>query len=302
MIPKTREIHLGIQLVIAAIFLGAGIGLKAQQDIRPELERVYRGWISANVNKDYQAWRRHTATHRAVITHNMVVSRKDKWPDVIFTLPFRAPDIATLRHLATLQNGPTAHMIYFGKVDFGIQLEEGQEVPENLLMLRFVKEGLRWKFDNTRFFNLGGDEGLLRMARHGDSDLLADDRFHPNGEVPEPPPLLKEPDYAGDIWVAAIGYEVDIKIGELHRTVIGNNAVTQLVLGGLSRAGHDISIDVREIEIPDDVERRLEVEIYALRQPKPAAKVWEWKPGEDVDVTEGHKSKVWANAVTIPGG
>lgn len=301
MIRKSWEIHLVILTFVAAFLAGVAADANAQ-DVRPELERVYRSWISANVNKNFSAWKRHTAAHRYASTRNMVVSRKDKWPDVIFTLPFSAPDIVTLRHLATLQDGPTAHLIYFGKIDFGIDLEEGQEVPENILMLRFVKEGLYWKFDNTRFFNLGKDEGLLRMARIGDSDLLADDRFRPNGIVPEAPALIGPPDYAGDIWVASIGYEVEIKIGEHHRTIIGNNVITEMVMGGLSRAGHEIEVEIREIEIPEDVERRLEIEIYALRQPKPAARVWAWKPDEEFDLTKGYKSKVWANAVTIPGG
>ena len=125
--------------------------------------------------------------------------------------------------------------------------------------------------------------------------------FAPTGLFRETPPLIKPPDYVGDLWIASIGYETKVTIGALHETVVGNNAVTDLIIGGLSRNGREITVEVTELEIPEDVERRLEIEIYALRPEKKAHRVWQWKPEKDA-VLKGHKSKVWANAVTIPGG
>ena len=285
--------------LVGAFLVSAAAGLKAQ-DTRSSCERAYRGWVNANERKDYQSWKRNIAKHRYALTHNMVRSRKDDWPAVIFKIPFRSPDIATLRHMATFEDGPTAHIIYYGKVDFGI-LEPGEEVPHNILMLRFVKETTGWKFDNTRFFNLQGDPAAQEMAKTGDLTILTDDRFQPTGVVPESPPLIKPPDYVGEMWIASIGYETKITIDELHTSVVGNNVVTDLVIGGLSRNGREIKVEVSELEVPEDVERRFEIEIYALRPGKKAHRVWQWKPKPE-EVLKGHESKVWANAVTIPGG
>lgn len=300
-IQQSKEIH-WIVFALASVFvLGPAAADLSAQDLRGDLERVYRSWISANVAKNYKEWERHTAAHRVALTHNMVVSRKEKWPDVIFSLPFRAPDIATLRHLETLRDGPTAHMVYYGKIDFGI-LEEGQEVPNNMLALRFVEEESGWKFDNTRFFNLSTDPAAQELAKKGDRSFLSDDRFRPTGVRPEIPPRIKVPDYPGDIWIASVGYETTVSLGDMHRTMIGNNVITDMIMGGLVRAGLEVTIEVKELEVPEDVERKLEIEIYALRPEKPAARIWEWRPKTKEEALAGHESKVWANAVTIPGG
>ena len=296
MIRQSKEIPVFLAILT---LLTAGVGGLQAQDLHGELVRVYRGWVSANVNKDYRAWKRYTASHRVAITHNMVVSRKDDWPGVIFSLPFRAPEISTLRLLATLQDGPTAHMIYYGKIDFGIL--EGEEIPNNMLVLRFVQEEEGWKFDNTRFFNLSGDAAAQHMAEKGDLSLLSDDRFRPNGAVPPTPEMLKEPDYVGEVWIASIGYETTVRIGDAHESNVRDNVITDLIIGGLSRDGKAVEIQASKTEVPEDVKPRLEVEIYALRPGKKAHRVWFWKPTPEA-APEGTSSKVWANAVTIPGG
>lgn len=296
---KTQGIRLN-SWIVGIVLVSAAAGQGLAQDVRSECERAYRGWVNANERKDFRSWKRNVAEHRFALTHNMVKSRKDEWPKVLFEIPFRAPDIATLRHMSTFQEGPTAHLIYYGKVDFGI-LDPGQEAPENILMLRFIKEDSGWKFDNTRFFNLSGDPAAQEMAKKGDLTILTDDRFQPTGVKPETPRLIESPDYVGEMWIASIGYETKITIADLHTSVVGNNVVTDLVIGGLSRNGQQIQVEVSEIEIPEDVERRFEIEIYALRPGKKAHRVWQWKPKPE-EVLKGHESKVWANAVTIPGG
>ena len=153
---------------MAAFFAPAAAELNAQ-DIRGDLERVYRGWVNANERKQFQSWKRYTAAHRYAITHNMVVSRKDDWPDVIFKIPFRAPDISTLRHMATLQDGPTAHLILYGKVDFGIL--EGREAPENILVLPLC-EG-RFRLEIRQHAVLQFERRPWRPA-HGEDRRLVD--------------------------------------------------------------------------------------------------------------------------------
>ena len=247
------------------------------------------------INKNYNFYKAYTAAHRQAITHNIVVSRKDKWPDSMFALPLKHPVISTLTFAGKQVNGPTAHLIYFGKVDFGLL---PQELPENLLILKFVKEETGWKFDRTQFFNLRENEQILNQARIRDFSFIALDDFQPSGAVPEAPPKIRSPDYVGEVFIAAVGYEVTVQVGELHETVVANNVVADLVIGGLSQAGHPVKVKIKELEIPEDVPRRLQIDFYALRPKKKATRVWHYMPKLD-EVPETYDSEVFANAVTL---
>jgi len=283
--------------LVLALILPASAS--AQGVDRLALERVYRSWVGAMNTGNFTEWKRVTATHRQVRTQNLVVSRKGKWPQSIFRLPFRLPEIATLAHLATLRNGDTAHLIYFGQIDFGLA---GGTVPDNVILLKFVREDGAWKYDNTRYFNLAEEPEVRRMAELGDTEFLDDPQFQPTGEVPEIPRRIAPPDYVGDLWIASLGYETTIRIGDLHETVVANQEVTAAVIGGLSRSGLPITVSAREIDFPAGAKRHLAVEVYALRPGKKAVRVWQYKPDLETDDLSMHRSKVWANAVTIPGG
>jgi hypothetical protein len=265
------------------------------EDLRSQLERSYRGWADAMTQRNLSLWEQHTATYRQVMTRNFVVSRKAKWPDAIFDLPFRLPEIATLTHLATFEKGDTANVIYFGKVDFGV-LE--RDVPNNLLMLKFVREREGWKFDNTKFFNLEADPGVRQLIANDELDFLKDPEFQPTGQVPPVPRAITSFDHPGEIWIASMGYETTVTIGDLHASKVSGNVITDVVIGGLSRSGLPVTVEVKEAPLPPGEQRRLAVEIYALRSGKPAVKVWEYRPDPE-KALEPYTAKVYANAVTM---
>ncbi|MEM1294591.1 MAG: hypothetical protein AAGH89_04455 [Verrucomicrobiota bacterium] len=266
------------------------------QELREQLEKIYRGSISAMAAKNYPAWKRYTAKSRRVHTHNLVISQKDRWPDAMFNLPISQPEIGTLVHLETLVKGDTANLIYYGKVDFGVAPEH--EIPNNILMLRFVREEEGWRFDNTRFFNLAENREIARKAELHDLSFLEDEAFQPTGVAPPVPRATRSPDYIGEIWIAAIGYEINVKLGDLHEATVRNNLTTDVVVGGLWSEGRDISLQVTELEIPEDVERRLEIAVYAFPSEQKGKRVWYWKPEPD-KIPATYRSKVWANAVTL---
>ena len=260
-----------------------------------ELERVYRGWVSAMINKNYHLWKAHTAAHRQVITHNIVVSRKELWPNAMFDLPLKHPEVSTLTYVGALENGSTAHLIYFGKVDFGLL---PSEIPDNLLILKFANEETGWKYDSTSFYNLRENPEILNQARIRDFTFIHQEEFQPSPEIPATPRKMQSPDYVGELWLAAVGYEVTVQVADLHETTVANNVVTDLVIGGLSEAGHKVDVTIKKLEIPEEVPRRLEIGIYALRRGVPATRVWYYKPELD-EIPESYSSKVFANAVTL---
>lgn len=297
-----RVLQNGRALLACALMLSGFLpvspaGAQTEMD-RMELERVYRNWVGAMNTGNFRAWQEVTASHRQVISHNLVVSRRGPWPQSLFQLPFRLPDVASLLQLAMLQKGDTANLLYYGRVDFGL---EGETPPDNIIMLSFVRENGAWKFDNTHFFNLADEPEVRRMAQMGDTSFLNDPQFQPSGVIPEIPRKISPPDFVGDLWVVSHGYETTIRIGDVHESTVRDEEVTTAVVGGLSRDGLPVTITAKEIEFPGGVDRVLAVEIYALRPGKKAAKVWEYRPKPGDDIAR-YQSKVWANAVTIPEG
>jgi hypothetical protein len=282
-----------LPLMVWAVLLLPGTG--RSDDLRFELERSYRGWAEAMNRRSLSLWEEHTATYRQVTTRNFVVSRKAKWPDAIFDLPFRLPEIATLTHLATFEKGDTANVVYYGKVDFGV-LE--RDVPENLLVLKFVRENGHWKFDNTKFLNLESDPAVRQLIANDELDFLQDSEFQPVGQVPPVPRAIASFDHPGEIWILSMGYETTVTIGDLHTSRVVDNVITDVVIGGLSRSGLPVTVRAKEAPLPPGEQRKLAVEVYALRQGKPAIKVWEYRPGED-KALEPYSAKVYANAVTM---
>ncbi len=294
---KTTSPRLSGGILAAAILLALPTSGEAQQ-LRQTLERVYRGAVSAMVSKNYDSWKLYTAKSRRVQTYNLVISQKQRWPEAMFDIPVAMPEIGTLGHLETFEKGDTATLIYYGKVDFGL-VEEGK-IPNNILVLKFIREEGKWKFDNTRFVNLAENPAIAHKAEINDHSFLSDERFQPSGEAPEVPKPIASPDYPGEIWIAAIGYEVKVKLGELHQATVRNDLTSDVVMGGLWKDGREISVEVTELELDDEqeAERRVEVAVYAFPNRQKGKRVWHWKP-EPGKVPATYRSKVWANAVTM---
>ncbi|MEM0970423.1 MAG: hypothetical protein AAGJ31_13790, partial [Verrucomicrobiota bacterium] len=112
MIPRSSALPLfGPPLLLLLSGL-LGVSLLSAQDTatRQDLERVYRDWVGAMNTGSLVRWQQVTATHRQVRTYNIVASRRGRWPQSIFQLPFRLPETALLTHLGTLQKEDTAHL------------------------------------------------------------------------------------------------------------------------------------------------------------------------------------------------
>ncbi|MCB1226453.1 MAG: hypothetical protein KDK99_11625 [Verrucomicrobiales bacterium] len=248
--------------------LGASRG-EDSSALRAELERVYHKWRGAIINKDVNAWQGSTSRYRQVQTRNLMVSQRQPYPAAVFQIPMQPPDIVTLRLLEAEAVGPTAHLIYFGKVDVGI---EADEVPENLLMLRFIKDPEGWRFDSSRMVNLeNAPEIRQKLKERGDADFLNDPEFNPPGTAPAVPPVCPVPDHMAAFRVEAMGYEVVLKINGFDYPPLGGVAVTQLIIGGLRQGENDVTVNIRATEVPEGEERHLLVALMVVN-PDPSVK------------------------------
>jgi hypothetical protein len=105
------------------------------ESLQADLERIYGRWRSSMITRNFDRWRETTASYRQVITRNAIVSRKELFPSSLFKVPLNPPDLSNLRPIKFEEKNQTAVAVYYGKVDFGLEVEE---IPDNLLVLRFL--------------------------------------------------------------------------------------------------------------------------------------------------------------------
>jgi hypothetical protein len=261
-------------------FLALTLVARAEDgDLRRELERTYSSWKKALATHDLAEWKRVTATSRQALTRNLIVSQKQPFPDSLFTLPLRPPETNTLRLVKTETKGPTANLVFFGKVDLGIS--EASEVTENLLVLKFIKEGDRWKFDTTRVINLSGAPDIrAELKNNGTSAFLNESELTPTGIVPSTPPPCSMRDHIGVLEITSIGYATEAKVNGFEAATVTDNIEQHLIIGGLKTGDNALVLKIKPTPIPEGEKREIQVEAVVLtgEESRPSVHVFTWKP------------------------
>lgn len=268
-------------------------------ELRAALEKTYHGWRSALINKDVYAWQRATSLYRQTVTRNLIISGKQPYPDSVFAIPIQPPEITKLRLLECEARGPTAHLVYFGRVDLGLDAEE---VPENILQLKFVNENGAWKFDTTRFMNLEDAPEVRAALKNGKADFLNEPSFTPSGIAPPVPPQCRQPEYVAALQIQSYGYEVAASMNGFHYPVVADNAEQQLIIGGLAWGKNDLTLKVKPLPVPPDAERFLEVNALIItgKQDKPQVRIFSWEtkvPSPPAEIV----LPVWVSNGTLKG-
>ncbi|MFZ4766267.1 MAG: hypothetical protein ACOYMN_15055 [Roseimicrobium sp.] len=276
------------------VFLSADDG-----DVRRELERTYSQWRSAIVSRSLSGWQQTTAAHRQMLTRNLIVSQKQPFPNALFDLPIQPAETTTLRFLQANVKGNTAQLAYFGKVDLG--LVEPSEVPEDVLLLKFVKEATGWKFDTFRLMNLAGAPEVRAALQHGgSSSFLNEPSLTPDGVVPPTPKACPVPERIGVLQIASIGYATKATVNGFDIATVKENAEEHIIIGGLKDGDNPLTLAIEELPIPSDAERALEVHALVLTgdQKKPTIRVFSWKPEGKTPPTQA-KLTIYVNRITL---
>jgi len=247
--------------------------------LRTELERVYNDWRAALLAKSVEAWKRSTSMYRQVQTRNTIISQGRAYPDALFDLPLRPPSVMDLKLIEVEAVGETAHLLYFGRIDLGI---ESAEIPENLMMLKFYKEQGGWKFDTTKYINLVNNPDMRDELRSGKPEFIQHPPFNPPGIAPSVPKLCGKPEYIGALRIHAIGYEVSANLNGFDYPPVADDAEQQLAIGGYARGPNKLVLSIKQIPMPADAEvgRHIEVQaVISVDDPeRPTKRVFRWIP------------------------
>jgi len=256
----------------------------AQPDntIRVSLESAFDAWRTSMAAGDLKTWERTTAFSRQIETRNRIVSQKQPFPRALFDDPVEAPSLGGLIPLGVLSTGETATSTYFGKANFGD--EPGVAVSDNLLVLHFLKEDGRWKFDNLRVVKIGNDGEILLQIRNSDFSFLRGEEFQPAPFLPPVPQPVAVPDLIAEAWIDATGYEVKITVNGHLTGTFKNIKASELVMGGVKRGQNQIRIESKLIEgAPSGASPKVEVALYATEDPAgQASRVYHFKPGASI--------------------
>ncbi len=251
----------------------------AQPDnsIRVTLESAYEAWRKAMDAGDLALWEEVTAFSRQVETRNRILSQKRPFPQALFDDPVASPGLGGLIPLGVLSTGDTATSTYFGKANFGE--EPGVSVPDNLLVLHFLREEGKWKFDNLRIVKIGNDGEILLQIRNSDFSFLRGEEFQPAPFLPPVPQPVETPHYVAEAWIDATGHEVKITVNGHLTGTFRNVKVTELVMGGVRRGTNNVRIESRLLPESGGGGSKVEVAIYAAEDPAgQAQRVYHFRP------------------------
>jgi hypothetical protein len=269
--------------------------------LRQNLEHTFSDWRAAIATHNLPAWQQNTATYRQVLTRNLIVSQKQPYPQALFDFPLRAPETGTLRFVKAEANGVAANLIYFGKVDLGIP---DADVPENLLVLKFVSESGKWKFDTMRLINLqSAPEVRASLKNGGSTGFLNGGEFMPDAILPPTPKLCPAPEYVAALQVTSLGYTTTATVNGFTLPAVSDSAEQHVIIGGLRQGENSLTIEVKQTPVAEGSARHFEVNAIVKTgvEKKPAIRVFNWKPPGETSPSAYTEHKIYVNKITLQG-
>lgn len=258
------------------------------------IEKNYSNWRDSMRLKNFKAWKKYTARHSQVQVRNQIISQKQPFPKALFELPITPPSIVPLKLVSLKENDHTLHALYFGKVDFGVT---NSKIPENLLLLKFTKESKTWKYDNSRFYNLEGQDQVRQQLKNKNYSSLDQLEFDLPKTKPTPDPLVAKPDYVGEIIIKSLGIKSMVSINGYPTITLSETETAALIPGGLRKGENPIKITVTELP-ESSAKKLLSVEVFAYtnsKKPKPV-KVFKLAPS---DIKAQYNANIFVEPLNI---
>ncbi|MCB1277320.1 hypothetical protein [Prosthecobacter sp.] len=270
-------LFVGISLFQVATLLS---GQGGDDGLRADLERVYSRWRNAMIRKDAQAWAASITQYRQVVIRNSVVSERQSFPDAVFASEVQPPPLVGLRLLEVEAVGDTAHLIYFGKVNMG---QDKELIRDNILKLKFYREGGEWKYDSNRVVRLDTAPEVLKELQEGKRpDFLDSPEYTPPGTMPPTPPLCRVPEFKAGYKLQTFGYETTISMNGIDYEPVRDALDQQILIGGLVRGHNEMVLNMKPVPRPEGEKEALQIRVYILSNDpdRPGVEVARWEAPE----------------------
>ena len=254
-------IYLGLMSLLAvpaprANAQGAAPPLKGQ------VEGVYGQWRRAMISKNLGQWQANTSRLRQVTVKNRIHSERRGFPGALFDLPVAPPDLAGLKALRVEAKGVTAKAVYFGKIDWGV----GGAPTNNLLILDFINERGRWKYNGAEFVNLSALPDVRKKLEGGDPSYVNSADFAPSGSVRPTPYELRGPvRYIAKVYVYCPGREVEVMVNKISRHKFQNTKMAEVVIGGGKDGSNEVQYAIKRLPGSEGTEP-MAIRVYLLSE------------------------------------
>lgn len=244
-----------LSCLLGVIVLGGGLSAVAaaerfempdQQVARATTERVYNTWRLGMMRGDETAWRSATSRSRQTRVRNLIVSQKGAFPDDFFRNQPEPPSLDKFSYIGCIASADKRSLAvtYVGKVQLG-----SAEAHDNAFVLLYVLEDGRWKFDQSRLFDLSRLPKVReRLQRRDLSVLKEQDGFHPYAEPPQVPAQCPAPQLIGKVFVDAPGRAIEMKINGISVHQFDDERRADVISGGLRRGRNTISYTIQTHE------------------------------------------------------
>lgn len=233
--------------------------LRVDPALRTNLEHTYHNWRTAMLKQNPNQWAQFTASHRQQHIKNRILSERKAFPAWVFKVPVNPPALAGLKPLSISAKGATATAVYFGKVDFGV----GGNPPENILLLSFVNERGKWKYDNADFIRLNELPDVRKKIKAGDYSYVKHSDFQPNGVLPRQPIPVNAANYIAKVYVFCPGREVKMKVNKISDHRFQNTEGSEVVIGGGLQGLNEVQFATKSLEGSTGKER-LRISVFLM--------------------------------------
>lgn len=213
-----------------------------QKVARDIVESVYSTWRIGMMRANESAWRSATSKSRQMKVRNLIVSQKGNFPRDFFRNQPEPPGLENFQYIGTLAsaNKQSLAATYLGNVQLG-----DAKADENAFVLLFVQEDGKWKFDQSRMFNLARLPEVKARLHKGDLSVLSEqDGFHPYAEVPALPAACPRPQLIGKVFVDAPGRSIHMQINGISLHEFADERRADVISGGLRRGKNTISYTI----------------------------------------------------------
>lgn len=227
---------------LCAVKAAESFSMPDQKVARGIVESVYSTWRIGMMRADETAWRSATSQSRQMKVRNLIVSQKGDFPHDFFHNQPEPPSLDKFRYIGTIasSNKQSLAATYVGNVQLG-----DAKASENAFVLLFVLENGKWKFDQSRMFNLARLPKVKERLHKGDLSVLKEqDGFHPYAELPAVPAACGRPQLIGKVFVDAPGRSIGMRINGISVHEFADERRADVISGGLRRGKNTISYTI----------------------------------------------------------
>jgi len=217
-------------LAIAAVLMVLNVNA---QDLRKIMEAGFNAFTGALNTKDAVKFKNSLSASSYMKMKNMMLSAKQEFPQTIFeSADDYKLDFTKLQFIKTIENGPTGNLIYYDT--------EG----ENIILLKFIKEGTAWKFSELESY---GTAEIAKKMKAKDMSFLESEKFKPNGVAPAVQKELKSVDYMAMLDRTG-DYKISIWVNGIEQESTNGGSKSGLLMGGVKKGKNTIEIKLSALE------------------------------------------------------